>query len=687
MNRTGFSLAIAGALAIAACSGGTGQQSQEVEAVEEIGLTEVAEVTDVPEITPEVEPPDTVGEGPGELQESAEAETGLPPPICHAGTAWAPGTQAFRDATADWGLEGIGALGIRVSAVDFDHDGWPDLMVRLNGTEGDDFQAGGKRYSWLLRNTGAGKFEDVTQASGIRRLRDDANPRLGRPGEIFAFGDVNNDGFLDAYTGLPSGGASGQTSEVLLNQGDGTFALGPAESAIRYPAPLKESPAGASFLDFDRDGKLDLWVVQYTIDSDPVNAHLYQGDGAGGFVEVTGLHGLNTQPWFSLSSINKGLAHSIGWAAAACDLNNDGWPELMASSYGRAPNLLFQGSGGDNSYKFTNRAVASGYAFDERQDWSDNESARCWCKLHPADVDCEGVPPPQYIACSSDADAFRWDHQYDREPFRLGGNSAATFCADVDNDGWLDLFTSEIVHWDVGSSSDPAELLLNTREADVRFTRPGNDVTGLSRTHAKVDWNEGIMSGTTLDFDNDGWLDLYWGNSDYPGTWGLLYRQDAPGHFQAVPIQDGVDMHRSHGVAVADFNRDGALDLVSGHSFARCDAECYPTQQVRLFEGVLGKEGNYLQLTLKGGPGTNRAAIGARVTAKAGDLTMTREVGGGYGHYGAQDDLTLHFGLGAACQAEITVRWPDAALSVESFTLPAGYRFSKEQGQPPVVAP
>src|SRR5439155_22044496 len=108
-------------------------------------------------------------------------------------------------------------------------------------------------------------------------------------------------------------------------------------------------------------------------------------------------------------ALNKGLGHSNAWSAAACDLNNDGNPELLAASYGRAPNHLWQSKGKDGSFGFLNQSVASGYAFDENQDWSDNESARCWCKLHPSDVDCPGVPPPKFIPCATDADAFRWD--------------------------------------------------------------------------------------------------------------------------------------------------------------------------------------------------------------------------------------------------------------------------------------
>lgn len=613
-------------------------------------------------------------------------------PVCDPGSKWAPGAQAFQDATSKWGLDALAVEGVRLAAVDFDGDGWTDLLVRRGGNAGDDFAPGGARQTWLLRNTQNGTFEDVTQKSGIRQLREAPDPSTGRPGEVVAFGDVDNDGDLDVFTGYTNNfmAPTPHTSELLLNNGDGTFTLGAAENPFRVAAPDIDSVAGVTFVDHDRDGNLDLWITQNSVDGEPQQDRLYKGDGTGLFTDVTVAQNLDTKPWSSVSALNLAQSHSNAWSSNACDLDNDGNPELLAASYGRAPNHLWRSGGPEAGFVYTNLSIDSGYAFDQRTDWTDNESARCWCKLHPDAADCAGVPPPMYIACNTDEDAFRWNHTYDREPFRLGGNSGATECIDIDNDGDVDLLTGEIVHWDVGSSSDPAELLLNTGEPQIRFERPGNDVTGLAREHVLLDWNEGIMTGSVFDFDNDGWPDVYLGASDYPGNHGLLFHQDTPAHFVPVPIDLGIDHHRSHGSAVADFDHDGDLDIVVGHSRARCDAsapdDCYPTSQVRFFENVLGQTGHFLQLTLEGAPGTNRAAIGARVTVKTGDVVQTRDVFGGHGHYGAQDDLTVHFGLGDACTADVTVRWPDAALGTQTFTLESNKRYSLTQGEDPKPA-
>jgi len=163
-----------------------------------------------------------------------------------------------------------------------------------------------------------------------------------------------------------------------------------------------------------------------------------------------------------------------------------------------------------------------------------------------------------------------------------------------------------------------------------------------------------------------------------------LYRQTEPLRFVAVPEGHGIDQLRSHGSVAADFDHDGDLDLIVGQSPARCYDDCYDPQHPRFFENV-SDAGNFLQLELVGGAGTNRAAIGARITIDAGGIVQTREVGGGDGQYGDQTDLVQHVGLGEACEAEVTVRWPDAALTTETFTLGGGYRWRIEQGEQPEI--
>lgn len=602
--------------------------------------------------------------------------TGLPDPICDEGASpWSAGTPAFTEATSDWGLEGV--EGARLVAVDFDGDGWIDLHVH-RGSQGqpESFEPDGTRRSWLLRNNQGRGFLDVTESSGFRATRS-GSAGEGRAGSIVAFADIDSDGDLDAITAVsdPNGENTDHVTEVLLNNGDGTFSLGPEDQPFQLTT---DAPAGVTFVDYDLNGVLDLWMPRNSVQGTPAQDRLYEGQGDGTFADVTSGAGLSTEPWVDVADMNAGRAHSNAWSAAACDVSGDGWPDLLAASYGRAPNHLWVN---DGTGSFTNESVSSGYAFDENQDYSDNQFYLCFCQANPGAEGCDQADPPR-ITCQQQ----NWRDQFDRQPFRNGGNSGATTCADVDNDGHIDLLTSEIQHWWAGEGSDESELLFNTGESPVRFERPGNDATGLTRELPGASWDKGDMTNTVLDFDNDGWRDVFIGSSDYPGTRALLWHQRAPRQFEAVSTTDFFEHNRSHGVAVADFDNDGDLDLIVGNSRSRCGGadDCYERPQVRLFTNNL--QGNFVQIDLTGALGSNRSAIGARVLVTAGGVTQTFEVQGGYGHYGAQNPMRIHAGLGSSCEATVEVRWPDQAGSVSTATLPAGHRYSWVRGEEPQVA-
>jgi hypothetical protein len=639
---------------------------------------------------------DTGEEVPGQDATGGDSghDANLPPRICRAGTAWSDGVNAFVNVTVGdapvANLRALGVAGVRLGAVDHDGDGRPDLTVRGYTVARDDWAEGGARYTWLLRNQGGLQFEDVTRASGFLAVREGEG---GRVAHAVVFGDVDNDGHLDAFTGVtldPNPGAAdtGDRPEILLGNGDGTFRLAASPALPPAAQDWRPNVMGASFTDFDADGNLDLWVGFGTGPGGyPDQDRLYRGDGQGGFEDVSETVGLKTQPWVLSSHIQNGVAHRLDYGSTACDLNDDGLPELLASGYGRYFNGLWQAARDGDVVTFTDRSMVSGFAADGGVDWTTNLNARCYCKLVPDAEDCEGVPaPPAYFNCTS-PNALRWNHAADRKAYRLGGNTFTTLCADLDNDGRMDLVNFEIVHWDVGDTSDPTTILFSDGDpANPTFRRPGNAALGLERDWGRIDWNAGDMTGAVFDFDNDGRKDLLIGSSDYPGTRAFLYRQQDDGTFVEVPVGVGIDHRRAHGVAVADFDGDGDLDVALGHGRSRCEPteNCYETAEVHLFRNEVGHDGNWLRIDLAGGEGTNRAAIGSRVEVTAGGRTQVQEVGGGYGHLSIQHELTLHFGLGEACDVErVVVRWPDRDRTVQEFLdVRANYRIRVSQGVP-----
>ena len=146
-----------------------------------------------------------------------------------------------------------------------------------------------------------------------------------------------------------------------------------------------------------------------------------------------------------------------------------------------------------------------------------------------------------------------------------------------------------------------------------------------------------------------------------------------------------LDFPRAAGMAVADFDLDGDLDVATSFSRMRCDANCaYTTPEVHLFRNERGNDANALQIRLRGSGrgGTNVSGVGAEVRVTAGGITQVRELSAGNGHQGVQNTLMLHFGLAGECTAEsVEVRWNDAAGTVQTFEdVPANYPVTLVEG-------
>ncbi|MDO9021916.1 MAG: CRTAC1 family protein [Deltaproteobacteria bacterium] len=621
-------------------------------------------------------------------------DTGAPPPppmACRAGTPWDRAAPAFRDATADYGLAELTAK--RMATADLDNDGYADL-VAWNDVVNTRTDFSLPPTGWLLRvlmnrpregGAPGRRFVDATRESNFLALRDGTTGR-GRLVTAVAFADVDNDGDLDAYTGtiptaMPTATQDrdpGDRGTILLNDGRGVFTLGPVSDATPGPDDGAPQTIGAVFNDQNLDGNVDLLVGYHSATFGlPIGqqSQMFHGGGDGRFTDVTDAVGMtleSTSASLLTVSNNRPL-----YGISACDVNDDGRLDVIGAAYGRQFNLLMT-SQGDT---FRDESEASGVGGDDNRDFSDNQTYRCYCAAMPGRCPASVPAVGRGYTCPVRGE---WRPTIDERPWRLNGNTFSIACGDVDNDGDVDLYTGEIAHPDVGANSDRAELLLNDTAAGspTRFRRPGRMATGLVTPSGGGD--EGVLSNAMFDFDNDGRLDIWAGGSDYPNQFGWLFAQGADGRFAEVSRAAGIRHACPLGVAWADFDHDGDVDMVVGTSTARtCGAAWMGRSVVRVYENV-ASEANWTTIRLVGrGPGgANRAAIGARVKITTGSVTQRRDVQGNWGLAGLGTELPLHVGLGSNCTIDrIEVRWPDAAHTVETFTdVRANYALEIVQG-------
>lgn len=602
---------------------------------------------------------------------------------CRTGRSWSAGNPAYVERTSEWGLGGLQSSWL--AGADLDGDGYEDLVVITNGAV-----ARGLPRVFMNRAAagGARHLVDETHASGLTTARDGAD---GRYFSLATFGDVDNDGDLDAYTGVyvtdhASRMGNTDAAEVLLNDGSGHFTLtaSPATAAFE-PADPREG--GAFFLDHDRDGLLDLFMAYWWAGAEPFTIPygqfplLLAGDGTGVFTDVSEARG------FTFTNTDVGVANGTAtvpiFGATGCDVSGDARPDILLAAYGRFWNQAWISTGATD---YVNRGRMDGVAADDRLDYSDDQSYRCYCQAHPGTCPATVMAPDPRFSCP----ARGWNPGSSDQPWTLGGNTFSFSCGDVDNDGDMDLYSSEIRHPDVGFASDPSELLIN--DGAGTFTRPGREAMGLAPPVDLTSTDEGGQNGGIFDFDDDGWLDVYLGASPYDHNRAWLFHQNPPtgtwtGSFEYIGAAAGFDHACPSSMALADFDHDGDEDIAVATYGCAPDygGGTMPMQPVAFYENV-SHENNWTSLRLVGTGGSNRSAIGARVRVTAGGVTRTREVFDSWGRASMSRDIAVHVGLGASCTIDsIEIRWPDATSTMETWTtVVANHRVELRQGDPAV---
>ena len=497
-----------------------------------------------------------------------------------------------------------------VALFDYDNDGWLDIFL-VNGSRLEGFPPGQEPTNHLYRNNRDGTFSDVTREAGLLRHGW---------GQGVCAGDYNNDGNNDLFVTY-----YGQNA-LYRNNGNGTFTDVTAQAGLI--SSENRYCTGAAFVDYDRDGKLDLFVTSYAA-YDEAHRHdseqeescrwkglkvfcgprglkgaqcfLYRNNGDGTFTDVSEGAGIH----------KAGLVY--GFTPLVLDYDNDGWPDIYVAC-DSSRSLLFQNQ---RNGSFREVGVMAGVAYNE-----------------------DG-----------------------REQAGMGVSAG-----DYDGDGWLDVVKTNF-------ADDTTTLYRNGRDGTfVDATFAGH--LGMNTTF--LGWGTGF-----LDFDDDGWPDIFIANGHvYPevekqlvdsryAQRKILYRNCRNGSFEDVSQQAGpaiVVPKVSRGVAFGDLFNTGQVDIVINNM----------NDTPSILRDTAPRVNHALGIQLLG-ERSNRSAIGSRVEIQMGDRRMIDEVRSG-GSFCSQSDLRLHFGLGANRVADkLRIQWPSGKVD-EITNVPADRYITVKEG-------
>jgi hypothetical protein len=488
--------------------------------------------------------------------------------------------------------------GCGVAFYDYDNDGWLDIFL-VNGWRLEGFPPGQEPTSHLFKNNRDGTFTDVTAKAGLIHHGW---------GQGVCIGDYDNDGWDDLFVSYFG------KNVLYHNNGDGTFTDVTDKAGVGGNG--KRWNTGCAFVDYDRDGKLDLFVANY-IDLDLATAPVPESGPClyKGVMVACGPPGLkggknilfhnNGDGTFSDVSESAGILRTggtFGLGVLTADFDNDGWPDIYVAN-DSSTSALYQNK---KNGKFVDIAVEAG------------------CALSP-----DGKPQA----------------------------GMGVFAADYDLDGNLDIIKTNF-------AGDTPSLYHNLGGADFEDT---TFAAGLGAHTQYLGWGCGF-----LDFDNDGWPDILICNGHvYPeveqlkteagyAQRKLLYRNLRNGRFEDISEVAGSGistLSAARGCAFGDFDNDGDVDVVVNTvnglpQLLRCDSS---------------SGNNWIKVKLIGVK-SNRSGIGARVactTTVPGESKPHRqidEVRSG-GSYFSHSDLRLHFGLGKAEKVNVLeIHWPSGQV-------------------------
>jgi len=535
--------------------------------------------------------------------------------LCTVTIASAEQRITFRDVTIQSGIHfahNNGAFGKKYlpetmgpgcAFIDYDNDGWPDILL-VNGT---DFGGHAKAATTpkLYHNNHDGTFTDVTRKAGL------AVPMFGLGAAV---GDYDNDGHDDLFIS-----ALGQ-SHLFHNNGNGTFSDVTKSAGLSGP---NEFSTSAAWVDYDRDGKLDLVVANYVQWSEKGDLYCTIDGTHKSYCTPESYKGASARLWHNLgggkfedatqkAKFYDPTSKSLG--VAVLDYNGDGWPDILLAN-DTQPNKLYLNKKGGT---FEEKAVSAGIAFSE------DGVARAGMGVDAADYDRSGRP--SLIISNFANQMLSLYHNegnglfVDEAPRSEVGRATLVtlgfgcFFFDYDNDGWPDILVAD------GHIEDQIEKV----QKRVSYAEPPH-----------------------------------------------LFRNLGGGKFKEVTESLGATFAApkvARGAAYADINNDGFLDVLMTTNAGRA----------YLFQSQGGI--NHSLRVKPQGTKSNRDGIGAVVRVTSGKDQQWQMLRSG-SSYLSQSELVLTFGLGGAAKADsIEVQWPSGQVDKLS-NIAAGQTVTVEEGK------
>jgi len=408
--------------------------------------------------------------------------------------------------------------------------------------------------------------------------------------------DFNNDGLVDIY----------HPGRLYINQG-GSFVDIMSSTGINEGSSI----FGAVFGDYDGDGYLDVLFEDFSFSS---NSRLFRNNGDRTFERVDQQVGLDV----------IGLTQGAGWA----DFNRDGQLDLFVNEDTGVNQMFLNNNGMFTDISATSNAPTNGNSYG--MSWGDYNN--------------DGYPDVFIATCNGNPNNSikhllrnNGDNTFTDVNYQAGvADSLASWgisWVDYDNDGWLDIFIANTNHGGIQVGRNV--LYKNNRDGTFSDVSAAAGIEG--------NFSNSSFATAAADFDNDGWCDLYVGNSN---TTHILYKNNGNGTFTNISGTAGIIESNHQAVAVADFNNDGWMDIFSAGG---------PQNRLMINDGGTN---HWLKITTRGTQSSYNA-VGARLTMYINGDLQIREIRAGDSFCSQNDLMTAHFGLGTATEADsLIIEWP-----------------------------